>query len=149
MVDMSKKVNYLITTSASGITTAVDTKGHHYFLDEPTAAGGEDKGPTPLHAILGTLASCESITAFAAAKSMGIQVEEITFEVNGELDPRGMKGDPEVKTYFEKVEMRVKVKTNEPIERVNELKHKVEERCPVYNLFKAADVKVIQSWEII
>jgi putative redox protein len=146
---MSNKVNYIVTTSASGITTSVETKGHQYFLDEPSSVGGEDKGPTPLHAILGTLASCESITAFAAAKSMKIQVEEITFEVNGELDPRGMKGEPEVKTYFENIEMRVKVKTKESIERINALKHKVEERCPVYNLFVAADVKVIQSWEIV
>jgi putative redox protein len=146
---MTRKLNYTVTTSASGISTSVEAKGHHYFLDEPTSVGGEDKGPTPLHAILGTLASCESITAFAAAKAMKILVEEITFEVNGELDPSGMKGDPEVKTYFEKVEMRVKVKTKESIDRINDLKHKVEERCPVYNLFKAADVKVIQHWEIV
>lgn len=144
---MGDKRHYKIKTTATGITTTVEAQTHQFMLDEPTKFGGGDKGPTPLHAILGTLASCESITAFAAAKAMKLQIDELTFEVIGELDPRGMKGDKDVKTYFEKVEMNIKVKTKEPIENIHKLKDKVEERCPVYNLFKAADVKVIQRWE--
>ncbi|MFZ3589480.1 OsmC family protein [Bacillus sp. DJP31] len=99
---MSKKINYVARSKAIGISTKIEAKGHNYYLDEPTSVGGENKGPTPLHALLGALASCESITAFAAAKVMNIQVDELTFDINGELDPRGMKGDKEVKTYFEK-----------------------------------------------
>ncbi|MBM6617656.1 OsmC family protein [Bacillus suaedaesalsae] len=144
---MGEKRHYKIRTSAKDITTTVVAQEHQLIMDEPLKFGGSDKGPTPLHAILGTLASCESITAFAAAKAMKLNIEELTFEVIGELDPRGMKGDPNVKTYFEKVEMTIKIKTTEPIENIHKLKDKVEERCPVYNLFKAADVKVIQRWE--
>ncbi|MBM7659579.1 putative OsmC-like protein [Bacillus mesophilus] len=94
-------VTYSINSKASGISTEI------YNQVQPKV-GGEDKGPTPLHAILGTVAACKSITAFAAAKSMGLHVEEIIT-----------------------------------------LKQKVEERCPIYNQFKAANVKMIQNWEII
>ncbi|WP_456275702.1 OsmC family protein [Bacillus sp. AK128] len=146
---MTKTLNFNITSTAKGILTEIHAIEHQYLLDEPVKAGGEDKGPTPLHALLGALAGCKSITAFAAAKSMGIEVEEITFELNAELDPRGMKGKKDVKTYFEKVEIHVQLKTNESIEQINALKHKVEERCPVFNLFKAADVKMVQHWEIV
>ncbi|KAA0548146.1 OsmC family protein [Bacillus sp. BGMRC 2118] len=144
---MGEKRHYKIVSTASGITTTVVAKDHQFIMDEPLNFGGADKGPTPLHAILGTLASCESITAFAAAKAMKLSIDELTFEVIGELDPRGMKGMQDIKTYFEKVEMSIKVKTKESIEDIHKLKDKVEERCPVYNLFKAADVKLIQRWE--
>ncbi|WP_246944001.1 OsmC family protein [Bacillus pinisoli] len=145
---MGRMVSFNVTSTAKGIQTQLQAKEHQYYLDEPSHVGGQNSGPTPLHALLGALAGCESITAFAAAKSMNLHVEEVSIHVIGELNPDGMKGNKEVKTYYEKVEIHVQLSSSESIEDIHALKHKVEERCPVYNLFKAAGVKMISKWEL-
>jgi uncharacterized OsmC-like protein len=55
-------------------------------------------------------------------------------------------GDPNIRAYFEKVEVKATLKTAESDDRIQALKQAVEQRCPVYSLFKAADVEMIDHW---
>lgn len=41
---------------------------HHVLSDEPSAEGGENRGPTPYDFLLGSLGSCTAITLFMYAR---------------------------------------------------------------------------------
>jgi len=47
---------------ASGFRTEVDISGHRFVVDEPTAVGGSDAGPTPYEMLLAGLGACTAMT---------------------------------------------------------------------------------------
>jgi pyruvate dehydrogenase E2 component (dihydrolipoamide acetyltransferase) len=68
----------LRTTSAGNTyTVEVQSHGHIWTLDEPTADGGTDIGPDPVTAFLGALLSCMTISFKAAARRRQITIERI------------------------------------------------------------------------
>ncbi len=135
-----------VTGVSEGYTTTLTAGPHLYYLDEPEKVGGHDLGPNPLQALLGALIGCETITATAAARQMDFHLEGISFSVKGAFDSRGLKGDPNVRTYFEKVEIHAELQTEESDERIKELQETTHARCPVFNTLKAADVTLESTW---
>lgn len=131
---------------SEGFTTTVSAGHHLYYLDEPEQAGGHDLGPNPLQALLGALIGCENITASAVAKQMDFDLRGVAFSVKGSYDSRGLKGDHNVRTYFEKVELRAELQTSESDERIKALKEATDARCPIFNTLKAADVELVTNW---
>ena len=140
------KMKLRVTGTTDGVTTEVKAGKHTLILDEAAQMGGKDAGANPLQYLLTALAGCENVTANFVAKQMEFDLQGITFEINGEFDPRGFMGDPNVRTFFEKVTVDAKVQTSESEERVKELQKMVEARCPVYGTFKAAGIEMIDSW---
>ncbi|MBU8905332.1 OsmC family protein [Desertibacillus haloalkaliphilus] len=128
------------------MTTEVSTAKHKVIIDEVAQMGGKDSGANPLETLLASLAGCKNATANAVAREMEFDLKGITFTIEGEFDPRGFKGDSSVRTYFETVWIEANVSTSEPEERVKDLQRQVEQRCPVYNLLKAANVTLHDTW---
>ena len=128
-------------------TSEIKTGNHTFYIDEPERLGGNDKGPNPLQTLLGALIGCESIMANMVAKEINFDLQRISFSVKGELDPRGYMGDPNVRTYFEKVEISAEVKTSEPEERIQKLQELTDSRCPVFNTLKATGVEIVTNWK--
>ena len=77
-----------------------------FFIDEPAKLGGHDKGPSPLLYAVGALAGCEAVTSRAVARDMGIEVQELAFDVTGAIDPRGFRGVPGIPSHFQTVRAR-------------------------------------------
>lgn len=57
-----------------------------------------------------------------------------------------MLGAEGVSPHFQRVENTIWFETDESEERIGQLKEIVEQRCPVYNLFKDAGVKIDLNW---
>lgn len=131
---------------SEGFTSTLTAGQHMYYLDEPEKIGGHDLGPNPLQALLGALIGCENITAVVVARQMDFDLRGISFSVTGEFDSRGMKGDPSVRTYFEKINIQAELETNEPPERIKALQETTDQRCPIFNTLKAADVQITTHW---
>jgi putative redox protein len=140
------KVTEQITAVSQGMQTKVKSANHHFIVDEPQAMGGKDEGANPLGTLLGALAGCENIIANMVAKDINFDLQGIEFDIRGELDTRGLMGDPNVRPYFEKVIVNAKVKTNESEERIKELQEKTDLRCPVFTTLKAAGVEMVPNW---
>ena len=47
---------------ATGFRTEVEVGGHRLVVDEPTAVGGSDEGPTPYEMVLAGLGACTAMT---------------------------------------------------------------------------------------
>ncbi|MDY0409170.1 OsmC family protein [Virgibacillus soli] len=120
-----------------------------FIVDEPERLGGTNAGPNPLEYFLGALSSCTSIVTAMVAKEIGITYDALEFFVDGELDPRGYQGVEGVQTYFETVALEIKIDTKADEEALQQLKEKVEQRCPLFNLLKDAGVAVQSQWNKI
>lgn len=143
---MANKMKLMVSAKTEGITVRATAGKHQFIIDEGKQMGGKDLGSNPLQSVLGALAACENVTARFIAREMKFDLQDISFEINGQFDPRGFMGDPSVRPYFETVTVNATVKTNETEERMKELQEKVEARCPVYTMLKAANVELIDTW---
>ena len=52
---------------ATGFRTDVEVGGHRLVVDEPSAVGGADQGPTPYEMLLAGLGACTAMTLRALA----------------------------------------------------------------------------------
>ncbi|MFB4165677.1 OsmC family protein [Alteribacillus sp. JSM 102045] len=140
------KMNEKITAVSKGMNTKGMSHNHQVVIDEPANMGGTDEGANPLATLLISLAGCENAIANFVAKELEFDLQGIDFEINGELDPRGMMGEEGVRPYFQKITVNATVHTSESEARVKELQETVDSRCPVYTTLVAADVEMIPNW---
>ena len=142
----NKKMKFVVNAKTDGFALKAKAGKHELVLDESEALGGKNTGPNPMQTALAALVSCENVTANMAAREMDFDLKCLTINVSGTFDPRGFMGDASVQPYFEEVTINVKVDTTESDERIQLIKEQVEARCPIYTLFKAAGVKMNDTW---
>jgi hypothetical protein len=71
---------------------AVGEAGHRFSTDASPAFGGQDAAPSQLFYALGSLTSCNQVTATLVAKDLGIRLGTWSFEVQGDLDTSVLVG---------------------------------------------------------
>ncbi|PRP75120.1 transporter, OsmC-like family [Planoprotostelium fungivorum] len=159
------KTTIQVNCVGNGCTTNITgTKGmgaaHTIILDEPKSLGGRDTGPSPLEALLGSLAGCEQATAHLVAKRMSMEVKQMEYDISGDYNPGAIRGRwsciahifpnevdrGDFPTHFHTIRMKVHVTTDDTQERVQQLKEEVERLCPVASLIHAAKVDVQSEW---
>lgn len=143
---MNNKMKFTVNAKSDGFALTATAGKHELVMDESERFGGKDSGPNPMQTALAALVSCENVTANMAAREMDFDLKCLTINVTGSFDPRGFMGDASVQPYFEEVTINVKVDTTESDERIQAIKEQVEARCPIYTLFKAAGVKMNDTW---
>ncbi len=143
---MSTQLTVNITGVSEGMKTEVKAKQFDFIIDEPPSFGGKDEGPDPLSVLLGSLISCKNVVINLVAKEVDFKLGGVSFVADGNLDLRGLMGDPSVRTYFETVSLKVVVDTEEPEEKLAELQEKAEARCPVFQTLSAAGVELKTEW---
>ena len=115
-------------------------------FDEPSAHGGSDLGPTPLHAVLGALCACEGVTFSRTAGEMDFAYDGIDFDAAFTIDIRGRSGVRGVVPHFQTMKVEARVTTAESAERLRAVVEETEARCPVLNLIKDANVRIDMAW---
>jgi uncharacterized OsmC-like protein len=121
-----------------GVTevTAQVGSGYQFRVDEPESLGGGNVAPNPVEYALAALGSCQAITYRFWAAHLGITLDSVHVEVEGDLDVRGFFGlDDTVRAGFGSVRVGVRVTGPETAERYQELAAAVDAHCPVLDLF--------------
>ena len=78
--------------SVRQVATDIRIGGHRITVDEPPALGGEDTDPNPVETALAGLLSCQVVTYRFWAAQLGIPLDRIRVETEGDLDVRGFFG---------------------------------------------------------
>ncbi len=78
----------VVVAAGSGVRP-IKMREHTVISDAGAAIGGWGLGATAPELLLGALASCLAHSALMIAADHGIALEELTVEVNGQLDYRG------------------------------------------------------------
>jgi uncharacterized OsmC-like protein len=111
--------------------------GHAFTIDEPQSLGGGNAAPNPVEYALASLGSCQAITYRIWAAQLGIELDKVEVEVDGDVDLRGFFGvDDTVRPGFESVRIKVRLIGPEDPARYEALAAAVDAHCPVLDLFR-------------
>ena len=133
---MYEKTYKVSAKKVSDVEVDVEARGHKIKIDEPVAQGGTDKGMNPVEMLLGSVAACQTITASIYAESMGIKIDEISVDVEGDMDSAGMMGYAKFRPGFTNIRTHIKIKSDADPSMIQQLIDIVEIRCPVEDSIK-------------
>ncbi|SDF73418.1 OsmC family protein [Pseudonocardia oroxyli] len=123
--------------SGDGVRTDLRIGRHQVTIDEPPALGGQDAAINPVESALAALVSCQVVTYRFWAAKLGIPVDDVHVETEGDLDVRGFFGlDDAVRPGFGEVRLLVTLTGPAPAEDYARLKDAVDAHCPVLDLFR-------------
>ena len=125
-----------------GMKVKVDNgRGHAITIDEPESFGGSDEGMNPVEITLASLAGCLSITSAFLANKMKIDINDLSIEVEGEINDKAMSS-AEVDSGFKEIRYNLKIDSDADEEKIKRLYQSIEEYCPVSDtLERAIEVK--------
>lgn len=131
------QLTYRVSAAGEGsVATRVTAGKHVFFVDEPDALAGDDIAASPVEIALGALLSCQVVVYRLYAQALGIQVDEIDIDAEGDLDVRGLFGiDENVRAGFSAIRLNITITGPESDERYQELRSTVDAHCPVLDLF--------------
>lgn len=133
--------NAKLTYKAAGVgvgavATRISAGNHQFLVDEPAGLAGDDAAASPVEYALGAIIACQVVVYRLFAEQLGIEIEDITINAEGDLDVRGLFGlDEKVRPGFSDIRLNVNISGPESQERYEELSRTVESRCPVQDLF--------------
>ncbi len=103
--------------------------------DEPPVLLGTNTAPNAVETVLHALASCLTVGFVYNAAARGIDVRSMDLELEGDLDLRPFLGlDDQERPGFERIDVRYRVDTDAPRERVEELCAYVQRTSPVLDV---------------
>lgn len=136
------------TTWTSGVASQSQIRDFApVLMDEPVFLGGQDSGANPLEYVLAALNGCKAVMIPLIAKELKFKFSDLRFETTGSVDLRGLMGQAGISSHFQQLSLHVFISTEESDARLEQLKHAVASRCPVYNLLKDAGVNLETLWQ--
>lgn len=100
--------------------------------DEPEQILGKRTAPNAVELLLAALGSCLSVGYAANAAAMGIDLDELRFELEGDVDLRGFLGISEdVRAGYNTVTCIAYIDADASEEELAELRHRVETTSPL------------------
>lgn len=122
-----------------GMRTDLRIRGHEMVVDEPAGLAGADAAPSPVETALAALLACQVVTYRVWAARLGVPLDAVEAEVEGDLDVRGFYGlDDGVRPGFGAVRLRVRLRGPASDDDYRALQAAVDEHCPVLDVFRGA-----------
>jgi uncharacterized OsmC-like protein len=113
------------------------TKPFELHGDEPAVLLGENHGPNAVEAILHALASCLSVGIVYNASAQGIEINALSFSMEGQLDLQGFLGlSEEVRPGYSQIGVKVKIDANASDEQLQSLFDYVQKTSPVLDIIQ-------------
>jgi uncharacterized OsmC-like protein len=81
------------------------------------------------------------------AAKLRFQYDDLESLAEGTLDTRGRKGLADVPVHYKAVRLTIRIRTDEPDDRLDRLKDLVGRYCPVDSLVGAAVPDYVVTWE--
>ena len=111
--------------------------------DEPDQLGGTNTGPNPVEQVLGALGNCLAVGYAANATAAGITINDMTIEVEGDLDLHTFLGLKDGNAGFSGISVKVNLDSDASAEALQALHDKVTGTSPVgHTLGRVVPVEV-------
>jgi uncharacterized OsmC-like protein len=112
------------------------TKDHTLSTDEPNEILGGDTGISPAETLLTSLASCLAVGYAANAAAMGINLEELSFEITGNGSLEGFMNLREQPPGLNGISVKAHVKSDASEEKLQELHKFVNDHSPIWDTIR-------------
>jgi len=120
-----------------GFQSKVNIRNFEFDSDEPEQLGGTDTGPNPVEYVLGALAACQEIVVKTHAALVGVEVNSVQVEVQGDLDLQGFLDIAAERAGFTTVRFETTIDTDEQDSgKLKKLKDLTIDRCPVLDIIQ-------------
>ncbi len=140
--------NKTITVTANmgqGYAIHADIREHKMVIDQPTAGGGTNEGPSPLEYFLFSLGGCIASIARIAASQQKVELRAMQVVVSGELDPAGLMGkETPNRAGFQAINVSASMDTDLTVEAQAAFLDEVCARCPLHDNIKLS-TEVVHS----
>jgi uncharacterized OsmC-like protein len=117
-----------------------DTSRSHPIMiegDEPPVLLGGNAGANAVEAVLHAMASCLAVGFIYNAAAQGINIESLSFDLEGDLDLRAFLGlSEEVRPGYEGIRLIYRVNSDAPREKLEELCEYVQKTSPVLDIVR-------------
>lgn len=142
---MPVKTVHVQVRQHGGYRTECAAGKHTVIIDQSTAAGGTDAGPTPLEYQLMALGGCIAAIGRLITNQRKLPVRGFDMEIRGEIDTDPLLGKPSAsRVGFRGIEVRVRVDADMTPEEKRKFIEEVEARCPISeNLKNPTPVHVV------
>lgn len=117
--------------TGDGVSSDAQSGPHTLRIDEPEALGGKNSGPNPVEMLLSALGGCLVVLVNAFASAHGVDVKNVSVDVEGDLDPDGFMGLADVRPGFSEIRYNLKIDSPSPADKVEALTKHVVDACPV------------------
>jgi uncharacterized OsmC-like protein len=110
------------------------TMAFDFTNGEPPVLLGNNEGANPVEFLLHALAGCVTTTFVLHATARGIPIRELSTQLEGDLDLRGLLGlDDSVSPGYEQIRIRMNVKADCSDEELDQLLAYTQQHSPVCN----------------
>lgn len=100
--------------------------------DEPEGLGGTNTAPNPVEQLLSALGNCLAVGYAANATAAGIEIDDLTIDVEGDLDLHTFLGlNPDGNAGFEGIRVNVQLRSDATPEQLAAIHEKVVSTSPV------------------
>ena len=108
-------------------------RSYDFRDDYPAELMGTDSGPAPMENLMAALGACVASTYASQAAARGIQIEELTVDLEAELDLRGMFKLAPVRPGLSGIRAKVRVKSDADDAALEELGRLTAQVSPVFD----------------
>lgn len=118
----------------SGFVLGADIRGHSLVIDQPTAAGGTDKGPTPLEYFLFSIAGCVASIGRIAAMQQRLSLRSMKVNVSGYINTDKLMDLPSAdRTGFQQIRIEAEIDADMSEAEKQTFLDAICERCPLHD----------------
>ena len=130
------------THSRTSIRSFFGAGGEHEHVrefivegDHPAVLVGADRAPLPVELLLAALATCLTAGIGNIAAARGIELHEVTSELEGEIDIQGILGlSDEVRNGFQGIRVDFRIRGDAPDEQLRKIVEQSRARSAVFDV---------------
>jgi uncharacterized OsmC-like protein len=127
------KANHSTSDYAVGPEAGKRSKPHTVSTDEPNEVLGSDTGISPAETLITSLAACLTVGYAANAAAMGIDLDELSFEITGNGSLEGFMNIGDKRPGLNDLNIKAIVKSSAPAEKLQELHDYVNDHSPIWD----------------
>jgi uncharacterized OsmC-like protein len=106
---------------------------HALTTDEPAEVLGTDTGISPAETLISSLAACLTVGYAANAAALGIDIDDLSFEITGNGSLEGFMNIRDQRPGLSDLKIKAMVKSSAPAEKLQELHNYVNEHSPIWD----------------
>ncbi|MGE0744802.1 MAG: OsmC family protein [Rhodospirillales bacterium] len=117
-------------------------------IDEPVIRHGQDSGPTPMEVLMAALAGCTNVILNKICAERGVTLQNVSLDIVGMLDIRGINGVEKIETAFPEVRLNVTCTAHATPEAMNEIREELAWRCPASVVLRSQGAVFQENWNV-
>ncbi len=127
------KANHATGGYVVGKEAGQRAKSHTVATDEPNEILGGDSGISPAETLISSLAACLTVGYAANAAALGIDMDELSFEITGNGNLEGFMNIGDRRPGLSDFHIKTFIKSSAPAAKLQELHTYVNEHSPIWD----------------